>query len=95
MRSLDGRLLMARTRSLCSQPRFANRMSIICECHVEFSRGVVVAKRNEAWTMTLLARWTFTWSVPALFAVIDANTFNSGDVLVLLEDFLTEKQNQT
>ena len=95
MRSLDGRLLMARTRSLCSQPRFANRMSIICECHVEFSRGVVVAKRNEAWTMSLLARWALTWSVPALFAVIDANTFNSGDILVLLEDFLTEKQNQT
>jgi len=56
MRSLDGRLFMARTRSLCSQPRFTNRMSVIYERHVEFSRGVVVAKRNEAWTMTLTAR---------------------------------------
>jgi hypothetical protein len=69
-------------------------MSVIYEHRVEFSRGVVIAKRNEAWTMTLTARWALTWSVPTLFTVIDPNTFNRGDILVLLEEILEENRTE-
>ena len=41
--------------------------------------------------MTLTARWAPTWSVPALVAVINPYTFNSGDILVLLAEISLEE----
>jgi len=63
-----------------------NRTPVLCERRVEFSGGVIVAKRNEKSRMTLTTRRALTWSVLVPVGVVYSYTYNSCDVLVLLKE---------